>query len=386
MASLGLAIRDGLRMWEADKFEDDQRALARMKMKVEQLGYEDALSEEQGKLRAAKRAAEGRVAENLMHINKSQDRILASPSGYVEVLNSMPGTRAEGQRWVTNATSYGKDTTISLVDERTGQVLQQGVLPSGQQALYSLKQFIKTPLDTMQDLTKTMEQQAKYAHELNKVGLAGEWSQRVAATTGEYGLQKERLSGANAINVKALEGFNALKLEGAKGQTELAKTLINQSSNLMDKALINSLYHNDMYIDKQTGEFKKTDGTAVTPEDSNRFKQTFLLSQQALAQGITSGNLIDSFPRMMANLGIAAANADAPKGMTTAEESQQEAFNALANRLKASVPMAAHAPYQAPGGYTNFFDNLNPVFYDNLSPGQYQGTGSEQYFGLGLGK
>lgn len=385
MASLGLAIRDGLRMWEADKFEDDQRALARMKMKVEQLGYEDALSEEQGMLRSAARSATRRVAQNMQMINQNQDRIMSSPSGFVEALNSIPGTKAEGQRWVTDSTSYGSNATVKLVDA-DGNVLQQGTIPSGKQAMYSLAQYIQTPLEAMKDVKGTIEQQAKFAHDINKIDRMGGWDVGVARTKGEYGLKQEALSGRNALNVKALEGFNALKLEGAKGQTELAKTLINQSSNLMDKALINSLYHNGMYIDKQTGEFKKADGTDMTPEDHNKFKQTFLLSQQALAQGMTSGNLIDSFPRMLANLGIAAADAAAPKGMTAAEESQQEAFNALANSLKASVPMAAHAPYQAPGGYTNFFDNLNPVFYDNLSPGQYQGTGSEQYFGLGLGK
>ena len=374
MASLGLAIRDGLRMWEADKFEDDQRALARMKMKVEQLVYEDALSEEQGMLRSAARSATRRVAQNMQMLNQNQDRIMSSPSGFVEALNSLPGTKAEGQRWVTDSTSYGSNATVKLVDA-DGNVLQQGTIPSGKQALYSLSQYIQTPLEAMKDVKGTIEQQAKFQHDINKIDQLGRWGIAEEKVKGAYGLEKEKLSGRNALNVKALEGFNALNLEGAKGQTELVKTLINQSSNLMDKALINSLYHNGMYIDKQTGEFKKIDGTDMTPEDSNKFNQTFLLSQQALAQGMTSGNLIDSFPRMLANLGIAAANADAPKGMTAAQEKEKAEFDALAERLKAFAPVnmqPAHTPYQAPGGYTNFFDNLIPA-----------GTGTDVPFGFG---
>lgn len=374
MASLGLAIRDGLRMWEADKFEDDQRALARMKMKVEQLGYEDALSEEQGMLRSAARSATRRVAQNMQMINQNQDRIMSSPSGFVEALNALPGTRAEGQRWVTDSTSYGSNATVKLVDA-DGNVLQQGTIPSGKQALYSLSQYIQTPLEAMKDVKGTIEQQAKFAHDINKIDRMGGWDVGVARTKGEYGLKQEALSGRNALRVKALEGFNALNLEGVKGQTELAKTLITQSSNLMDKALINSLYHNNMYIDKQTGEFKKADGSDMTPEDMTKFKQTFALSQQAVAQGITSGNLIDFFPRMLANLGIAAANADAPNGMTAAQEEEKAAFDALAERLRAFAPVnmqPVHTPYQAPGGYTNFFDNLTPA-----------GTGTDVPFGFG---
>lgn len=368
MASLGLAIRDGLRMWEADKFEDDQRALARMKMKVEQLGYEDALSEEQGMLRSAARSATRRVAQNMQMINQNQDRIMSSPSGFVEALNALPGTRAEGQRWVTDSTSYGSNATVKLVDA-DGNVLQQGTIPSGKQALYSLSQYIQTPLEAMKDVKGTIEQQAKFQHDLNKIDRLGGWGIEEEKVKGAFGLEKEKLSGRNALNVKALEGFNALKLEGAKGQTELAKTLITQSSNLLDKALINSLYHNNMYIDKQTGEFKKADGSNITSEDMTKFNQTLLLSQQALAQGITSGNLIDSFPRMMANVGIAAANAAAPQAPTSEEERMQAEFDALANRLKVStrVGMApSHTPYVQPGGYTNFFDNLMPAPVDQF--------------------
>ena len=374
MASLGLAIRDGLRMWEADKFEDDQRALARMKMKVEQLGYEDALSEEAMLARKTERDAQRRVMQNRAVVEQNQNKIMASPAGFVETLNSLPGTRAEGQRWVTDSTSYGSNAVVKLVDA-DGNVLQQGTIPSGNQALYSLSQYLRTSVEAMKDVKGTIEQQAKFQHDLNKIDRLGGWGIEEEKVKGAFGLEKEKLSGRNALNVKALEGFNALNLEGAKGQTELAKTLITQSSNLMDKALINSLYHNNMYIDKQTGEFKKADGSNITSEDMTKFNQTLLLSQQALAQGITSGNLIDSFPRMMANVGIAAANAAAPQAPTSEEERTQAEFDALVNRLKVStrVGMApSHTPYVQPGGYTNFFDNLMPA-----------GTGTDVPFGFG---
>jgi len=193
--SLGLAIREGLRLSEQD-------AAARVKEAVQAQTAREWFDE--AGARKMQREMKKQATKNLKVLSGKAAAIKKDPLVGVEALNKIEGRTDKGNHWVANTTATG--TLVELVDANGNVMGPSMTWASGDDALLTLRDHTLTP-----------------------ESLISEAQQRKAATiSSQRAAALENLKGSFKLKAKKIEGeYQVLtqKLKESTSDAEAAKLL-----------------------------------------------------------------------------------------------------------------------------------------------------------------